>query len=87
MTQAARGILQSAFGPRKEVVAHTVPLTSRETEVEAEALFKMTARRFLVGRGVAHTSSKLKVGAYVDLKGDRPAVQRQILSCGGQAQV
>lgn len=61
-------ILQSAFGARKEAVAHTVPLTSQETQTEAEALFKMTARRFLVGRGVAQTSSKLKVGVYVDLK-------------------
>jgi phage protein D len=61
-------ILQSAFGARKESFAHTVPLTSGETQAEAEALFKMTARRFVVGRGVAETSSKLRVGAYVDLK-------------------
>lgn len=61
-------ILKSAFGARKEAVAHTVPLTSQETQTEAEALFKMTARRFIVGRGIAETSSKLRVGAYVDLK-------------------
>jgi uncharacterized protein len=61
-------ILQSAFGARKEAVAHTVPLTSQETQTEAEALFKMTARRFIVGRGIAETSSKLRVGAYIDLK-------------------
>ena len=61
-------VLQSAFGARKEAIAHTVPLTSGETQTEAEALFKMTARRFIVGRGIAETSSKLRVGAYVDLK-------------------
>jgi len=61
-------ILQSAFGARKELFAHTVPLTSAETQAEAEALFKMTARRFVVGRGVAETSSKLRVGVYIDLK-------------------
>ena len=61
-------ILQSAFGARKESVVHTVPLTSQETQAEAEAYFKMCARRFVVGRGVAETTSKLRVGAYVDLR-------------------
>jgi uncharacterized protein len=60
-------VLQSAFGQRKESLVHTVPLTSRETQAEAEAYFKMSARRFVVGRGVAETSGKLRVGAYVDL--------------------
>jgi Bacteriophage probable baseplate hub protein len=61
-------ILQSAFGTRKESLVHTVPLTSQETQAEAEAYFKMSARRFVVGRGVAETTAKLRVGAYVDLK-------------------
>jgi phage protein D len=61
-------VLQSAFGQRKESLVHTVPLTSQETQAEAEAYFKMNARRFVVGRGVAETSGKLRVGAYVDLK-------------------
>lgn len=61
-------ILQSAFGARKESLVHTVPLTSQETQAEAEAYFKMSARRFVVGRGVAETTGKLRVGAYVDLK-------------------
>jgi phage protein D len=61
-------ILRSAFGQRKESLVHTVPLTSQEVQAEAEAYFKMSARRFVVGRGVAETSSKLRVGAYVDLK-------------------
>jgi phage protein D len=61
-------ILQSAFGTRKESLVHTVPLTSQETQAEAEAYFKMSARRFVVGRGVAETTGKLRVGAFVDLK-------------------
>jgi len=61
-------ILQAAFGDRKESLVHTAPLTSQETQAEAEAYFKMSARRFVVGRGVADTTGKLRVGAYVDLK-------------------
>jgi phage protein D len=61
-------VLQSAFGQRKESMVHTVPLSSQETQAEAEAYFKMNARRFVVGRGVAETTGKLRVGAYVDLK-------------------
>jgi phage protein D len=56
-------VLASAIGARKEALAHTVPLSSREAEAEAEAFFKMTARRFVVGRGVAETDGKLRVGA------------------------
>ena len=61
-------ILQSAFGQRKESMVHTVPLTSQQTQAEAEAYFKMSARRFVVGKGVAETNGKLKVGGFVDLK-------------------
>jgi len=61
-------VLQSALGKRKESLVHTVPLTSQETQAEAEAYFKMSARRFVVGRGVAETTGKLRVGAYVNLK-------------------
>lgn len=61
-------ILQAAFGERKESLVHTAPLTSQETQAEAEAYFKMSARRFVVGRGVADTTGQLRVGAYVNLK-------------------
>ncbi len=60
-------ILRQAFGQRKEAIAHTVPLTAQEVQTEAESYFKMMARRFVVGRGVCDTSSKLRVGAYVEL--------------------
>jgi phage protein D len=65
-------ILSSALGQRKEAIAHTVPLTSSETQAIADAYFKMTARRFLVGHGVAETDSALRVGTYVDLQGLGP---------------
>jgi len=61
-------ILQSALGGRKEALVHTVPLNSEEAQYEAESFFKMCARRFLVGRGVAETNANLRVGAKVDLQ-------------------
>jgi Bacteriophage probable baseplate hub protein len=61
-------ILQSALGARKEALAHTVPLDHDEAQHEAEAFFKMSARRFVVGRGVAETNPKLRVGTKLDLQ-------------------
>lgn len=65
-------VLASAFGERKEAVVHTVPLDSEETQNQAEALFRSTARRFLTGRGAAQTDSRLRVGNQVDLQGLGP---------------
>jgi phage protein D len=61
-------ILKSALGDRKEALAHVVPTNSDETQAIAESYFKVCARRFVVGRGVAETQAKLRVGAVVDLK-------------------
>jgi uncharacterized protein len=61
-------ILKSAFGERKESLAHTVPLTARETQVAAESILRMTARRFVVAHGTADGNAKLRVGTYVDLQ-------------------
>lgn len=61
-------ILKSAFAERKEAVAHMVPLNSSEAKAEATAILRMTARRFLVGRGMAQGNAKLHVGTYVDLQ-------------------
>jgi phage protein D len=61
-------ILGSAFGQRKEALVHTVPLNSQEAQAEAETFFKYSARRFLVGRGVADANSDLRVGGQVDLQ-------------------
>jgi phage protein D len=60
-------VLRSALGERKESVAHTVALTSQEARARAEALYKRRARRFIRGRGIAETSSALRVGATVKL--------------------
>lgn len=65
-------ILQSAFGARKEALAHTVPLNSSEAQTLAEAYFKLTARRFVVGHGLAETDPKLRVGAQVNIKNVGP---------------
>jgi phage protein D len=65
-------ILKSAFGERKEALAHTVPLSSREAQVEAESVLRMTARRFVTARGMAQGNAKLRVGSYVDLQGLGP---------------
>jgi phage protein D len=65
-------ILSAAFGARKEALVHTVPLSSQEAQAIAEAFFKANARRFVVGRGVAETDSRLRVGGYVDLQGLGP---------------
>src|SRR5262245_18052299 len=59
-------ILGSALGSRKEAVAHTVPLTSQEAQAAAETYFKFSARRFVVGRGMAETDSRLRVGGHVE---------------------
>jgi phage protein D len=66
------GILKSSFGERKESLAHTVPLSSQEAQVEAETVLKMTARRFAVVHGMAQGNATLGVGSYVDLEGLGP---------------
>jgi phage protein D len=61
-------ILRDALGDRKEAIAHGVPLNSNEAQALAESTFKNCARRFVVGRGVATTQAKLRVGALLNLK-------------------
>lgn len=65
-------ILQSALGARKEALAHTVPLNSGEAQALAESYFKMTARRFIVGHGLAETQPQLRVGAQVNIRNVGP---------------
>ena len=71
-TDSGASILQAKFGLRKESLAHGVPWTQQEAEARARAYFKMEARRFVVGHGVARTTGKLRVGAVVDLDGLGP---------------
>lgn len=65
-------LLSSALGDRKEAVVHTVPVTVDEARAEAEAIFKMTARQFVRGHGVADTDPAIAVGNFVDLQGLGP---------------
>jgi len=74
-------MLKSAFGERKEAVAHTIPLSSSEAQAEAEAVMRMTARRFVVARGVAIGDAKLGVGTYVDLQGLGPLFSGKYYLC------
>ena len=60
-------ILASALGKRKEALVHTVPLSSDEAKAEAESYFKMSARRFVTGHGVADADGQLRAGNYVRL--------------------
>ncbi len=62
-------ILRETFGERKESIAHMVPLTSDEASSQAEAWFRVAARRFLVARGLAHPNGKLRAGTWVELDG------------------
>jgi Bacteriophage probable baseplate hub protein len=61
-------VLGAALGDRKESLVHAVPLTAAEAQARAEAAYRLLARRFLVGRGVADTDPGLRVGATVDLR-------------------
>jgi phage protein D len=65
-------ILQTALGERKEALAHTIPLNDQEAQHEAEAFFRMSARRFVVGHGVAETNKSLRAGSQLDLQGLGP---------------
>ena len=70
--ESGSSVLSAALGERKEGVAHAVPLTSQEAQARADALYRKRARRFLSGHGVAQTTSRLRVGAYVTLDGLGP---------------
>lgn len=61
--------LQKAFGPRKERLVHTVPLTSQEARNIAEARYREEARRFITGTGLADGDARLRVGRQIDLSG------------------
>ena len=74
-------ILNSTFGKRKEAVAHTIPLSSREAQAKAETLMRMTARRFVVARGVAIGDAKLRVGTFVDMQGLGPLFSGKYYLC------
>jgi len=65
-------ILRSAFGERKQTLAHTAPATASEARDMATARFRDMARRFVVGSGVAEPDPRLRVGIKVQLSGLGP---------------
>ena len=60
-------ILSSKLGQRKDAMAHAVPLTSQEAQAAAESYFRLGARRFVVGRGIAETDARIRVGNKVQI--------------------
>jgi phage protein D len=65
-------LLRAKLGERKESIAHGVPLDAGEAKARAVSHFQLAARRFVVGRGVARTDPRLRVGRWVDLSGLGP---------------
>jgi phage protein D len=70
--ESGASILKAKLGDRKESIVHGVPFTQQEAQERAQAHFKMQARRFVTGYGVAKTNGKLRVGAIVDIDGVGP---------------
>ena len=70
--KSGASLLKTAFGERKETIAHAVPLTTDAAQRAAEAEFKLRARRFITAHGVASTTAAIKVGAKADVKGVGP---------------
>jgi len=70
--QSGAAIVQAALGQRRQSIVHSMPFTQQEVRAEAEAYFKLAARRFVVGRGVSEADGRLKVGNEVDLAGLGP---------------
>lgn len=60
-------ILQQALGQRKEQLAHAVPLTSQEAQAQADAYFRMSARQFVVVKGLALVQPQMHVGSFVQV--------------------
>lgn len=65
--RSGASLLREAFGQRKETLAHIVPLAQPEAQAAADAYFRLSARRFVVGQGYAQTRAGLRVGAVVEL--------------------
>lgn len=60
-------LLQEKFGERTERLVHQIPLTTQEAHARAIAHFRLRARRFVRGRGVAEGDARIRVGARVNL--------------------
>jgi phage protein D len=65
-------ILASAFAERRDAMVHGTPATQAEARAQAEAIYRMMARRFVVARGTSETDAKLRVGTKLKLAGLGP---------------
>jgi phage protein D len=70
--QSGPQLLDSAFGPRKDLVGHRVPFDDSGAQAEARAHLRASARRFLRGRGEADADAAIRVGASLELRGLGP---------------
>jgi phage protein D len=70
--ESGAGILSSKLAQRKETFVASAPATSDEARARAKALFLVSARRFVTGRGLAQADAGLNVGATVKLQGVGP---------------
>lgn len=61
-------LLEAAFGAHDQQVVHALAVSDAEAEALAEALYARSARRFVVGNGVAEGDARLRVGTVVTLK-------------------
>ena len=69
-------ILSSAFGSREERLAEA-GTSADEVRSRAEAAYLRAARRFVIGRGIADTDARLRVGSTVSLEGLGPLFSGQ----------
>jgi phage protein D len=67
--ESGSAVLADAFGDRVASVVHTVPLTTEEAELLADARYREKARRFVTGTGLADGDPRLRVGRTVSLSG------------------
>jgi hypothetical protein len=62
-------LLSSALGDRDQQVVHLAPFNTGEAQALAEAHYRRTARRFVVGHGLAEGDARVRVGAKLTLAG------------------
>lgn len=61
-------VLEAALGEREQQVVHALAANEAQARSLAEAMYARTARRFVVGNGLAEGDARLRVGAELDLR-------------------
>ena len=73
--EAGATILDAALATRDQQVVHALAATQSEAQALAEALYARTARKFVVGTGIAEGDARIRVGSEVELKEVGPLFQ------------